>query len=506
SCANVGVDDDCDGDKTELTDGVHVGDNCDSGNPGICRAGARACEGGQVVCRQARPASVESCQNLFTDDDCNGDPNGPELAPGVPQGSACVLTIPTVDTLGCTIDVAGNTHDCAAVAPVKSVALSGQKGVAVLDLQVWDEVRVEIEVCNPTGWPFHLADAPTSDGGCGDSGTRSNDAELWISMPDIGVCENDLGYKTHPNKIQTWSFPGPNPTGCSTQSFVVHDGFVYLGSANAAIAGNHLFRFGTPDPEAGQPDWDLHLGLNRIVGDDTSRHGTGLTKVKLQFSRRRACTVQPNGTTDCAAPFFKPSAFTSGAGTLLAELYRYRQLRLDARVCDPIGHVLHVGDGEKNRGSGEEDPERAHDAELVLRGTTVEAWPDNDTPGRTVRAVTGFVPSVGCHDVTLVLRDGLVYASLSKDQVVNGTPLANWLAEFSSRGPELLRLGASDRLGVPDFLWHIGYGRAYGDAQRTGSNLAQLKLTLSDPDPARCLTGGRACTAGAAGCVAVACP
>ncbi len=89
SCANQGVDNDCDNNPNELTDGLNAGSSCPTGQPGICATGTRACSNatatGVVQCQQTNPVGTETCLNLGTDDNCNStidDNYGPELCDG----------------------------------------------------------------------------------------------------------------------------------------------------------------------------------------------------------------------------------------------------------------------------------------------------------------------------------------------------------------------------------------------------------------------------------------
>ncbi len=86
-CANTGTDNDCDGDASELTDNIHAGDACSTGNQGVCSAGTYACQGGMLTCVQTNTASAETCLNVGIDNDCDGNPN--ELTDGVFQNDAC---------------------------------------------------------------------------------------------------------------------------------------------------------------------------------------------------------------------------------------------------------------------------------------------------------------------------------------------------------------------------------------------------------------------------------
>ena len=70
TCSDVGTDDDCDGDSAELVDGVFSGDACTTGLQGVCAAGTTACGVVSLVCNQSTPASSEACDGL--DNDCDG--------------------------------------------------------------------------------------------------------------------------------------------------------------------------------------------------------------------------------------------------------------------------------------------------------------------------------------------------------------------------------------------------------------------------------------------------
>jgi hypothetical protein len=65
-----GMDDDCDGEKDEMAQGI--GQACESGVPGICGPGKQVCEGGFMKCKPniAPGQFQEVCDNK--DNDCNG--------------------------------------------------------------------------------------------------------------------------------------------------------------------------------------------------------------------------------------------------------------------------------------------------------------------------------------------------------------------------------------------------------------------------------------------------
>ncbi|MFN7130733.1 MAG: putative metal-binding motif-containing protein, partial [Myxococcales bacterium] len=128
SCANVGVDDDCDGDATELADGVHAGDACTTGQHGICAPGTRACSNGALVCNRTNsPATIESCGNGL-DDNCDGrvDENPP---------CTCALgsTQPCYEAgAGCTYNATTRSYAC-----VGTCTAGVQTCVSVSGLPQW---------------------------------------------------------------------------------------------------------------------------------------------------------------------------------------------------------------------------------------------------------------------------------------------------------------------------------------------------------------------------------
>lgn len=93
TCSDVGVDNDCDGDSTEIADGLHSGDLCDTGLPGLCTDGTSSCSSNTLICIEnvLIGTQIEICDGL--DNDCDGavDNKSPSLSCGV---GACRNTAP----------------------------------------------------------------------------------------------------------------------------------------------------------------------------------------------------------------------------------------------------------------------------------------------------------------------------------------------------------------------------------------------------------------------------
>lgn len=89
-CANVGGDNDCDGDAAEVDedeDGQNdLGAPCDSGLPGICAAGLYHCAGATLACAAKVKVGQQSETCDGTDEDCDGTPDNGQLCT---NGNSC---------------------------------------------------------------------------------------------------------------------------------------------------------------------------------------------------------------------------------------------------------------------------------------------------------------------------------------------------------------------------------------------------------------------------------
>ncbi|UQA57589.1 MopE-related protein [Polyangium aurulentum] len=97
-----GVDNDCDQLVDEFDPGV--GKGCDTGEPGVCNAGKKACVAGAIVCTTQVTPSNEVCDEL--DNDCNG-----AVDDVLGTGGECSTGLLGICSAGTTACV-GNGIDC----------------------------------------------------------------------------------------------------------------------------------------------------------------------------------------------------------------------------------------------------------------------------------------------------------------------------------------------------------------------------------------------------------
>jgi hypothetical protein len=153
----------------------------------------------------------------------------------------------------------------------------------------------DVTVCDPTGFSFHLADAPSSDGFGGDVDLSAQggfaascyDAELVVHGAAVEAWKSDRG--SAPRDAFTLALPA---SGCTTFHAVVEDQLLEVfGPVEGALNGEASFRLDPPscaDPaQPDPPDRLWFLGVNRVVGNAGApggeRTGTGLSRVDMCF-------------------------------------------------------------------------------------------------------------------------------------------------------------------------------------------------------------------------------
>lgn len=91
TCANIGVDDDCDGDEMDV-EGLQAA--CSTGEMGRCATGTQQCVAAAMRCLRDFEPGRETCSNRGVDDDCDGDAADLEVDEGAHLLISEIVTTP----------------------------------------------------------------------------------------------------------------------------------------------------------------------------------------------------------------------------------------------------------------------------------------------------------------------------------------------------------------------------------------------------------------------------
>jgi hypothetical protein len=138
---------------------------------------------------------------------------------------------------------------------------------------------MEVEVCDPAGWIFHMSDSPSGNGWGGDGGTTSNDAEFQLNAasPNVGmaVYASDLAHGQYQGAMQSHLFSGAN--GCVTRRILVADQQLATDDG-LAMCDPALLRINPPSDAEGTPDAMWWIGIGSTFSDP-SRSGAGMQRM-----------------------------------------------------------------------------------------------------------------------------------------------------------------------------------------------------------------------------------
>jgi len=150
----------------------------------------------------------------------------------------------------------------------------------------------------PTGLSVNIGDSSTNNGGSGDSGTQSNDAELQIGALQGSPAADYQRFQVFGNdntppgqKVQA------DVAGLGTQA---HDVFLTIGNEYAAwnggagLEGNvtspYLFALNGQADSEGPVNHDIYAAFNRVISDPgTDRLGSGVGMVTVCLSDDASC-------------------------------------------------------------------------------------------------------------------------------------------------------------------------------------------------------------------------
>jgi hypothetical protein len=176
----------------------------------------------------------------------------------------------------CSFDFAGGSTDCGSGAITFQLLSPGDPSVLRADMSGMTSLEATIEVCDPVGPVFQIADSATNGLLKSDTGTTSNDAHLLLRGSDLEFFRNDFGTGSQ-------SFADyVSASGCSTRTIVVADQRIELGGQT--ILDPAALRLDPPNDLEGSADRLWYLGINRVVDTAASDEGSGL--VDMTFCLR----------------------------------------------------------------------------------------------------------------------------------------------------------------------------------------------------------------------------
>ncbi len=197
------------------------------------------------------------------------------LAP-VAQARTAVPALPS----SCTINLVAGTNNCTGVPGVSILALSSGQLLVKLTVATGNTAHISVTYnAVPTGFNVDIGDSSTDNGGGGDSGTQSNDAETQVDGTVLSAFGHD-GTVTAP----LLTVPTTGLGNGSTASFEVSDQKLCwnFGTFTCATSSALYALNGESDSE-GTVNNDIYAAFNRVV-DGTYRSGTGVSSVTVSAS------------------------------------------------------------------------------------------------------------------------------------------------------------------------------------------------------------------------------
>jgi hypothetical protein len=186
----------------------------------------------------------------------------------------------------CTIYVTVGTDNCAGVAGINVLSLSGGRALVKLTFTPGYGQSASFTVAYnavPTGFTVNIGDSVTNDGGGGDQLTQSNDAELMIQNQQLSVYGRD-GTPTYP----LYTVPNLGLTNGSVPKFDVSDNKLCwnFGTLTCKTSPWLYALNGQNDPE-GPENYDIFAAFNQVITGRTDRFGTGVATVVVTLAVTR---------------------------------------------------------------------------------------------------------------------------------------------------------------------------------------------------------------------------
>ncbi len=170
-----------------------------------------------------------------------------------------------------------------------SLIESSSDGKAVLKLVLdpktteYRKARIELVLGDKIeGHILNIADSATCNGFGGDGATQSRDSEAQIVNADFSIFGDDMGPDGDKKVLASEkSFARPD----SSVSFTLSNNFLSWQTSDGmtgSVDSPFLFSLDGQEDKEGPVNYDIFIGLNRVVGGDY-RSGTGVKKALIKL-------------------------------------------------------------------------------------------------------------------------------------------------------------------------------------------------------------------------------
>jgi hypothetical protein len=192
------------------------------------------------------------------------------------QARTAVHAVPTV----CTINVVTGADNCTGVPGVTILAKSNGQVLVKLAIVVGNIAHITATYNQaPTGFNVNIGDSSSNDGGGGDSGTQSNDAEMMIQGQVMSVFGRD-GTATAP----VLTVPSTAIGNGSVAIFDISDRKLCWSFGTYTCAtSDSLYALNNEADSQGPVNNDIYAAFNRVI-NGTYRTGTGVSSVTVSAS------------------------------------------------------------------------------------------------------------------------------------------------------------------------------------------------------------------------------
>jgi hypothetical protein len=128
-----------------------------------------------------------------------------------------------------------------------------------------------------------VGDSPGCDGGGGDDGQFSNDAEVELRSTGLYLFSSDYGRDRGSNVASLAAQPDfVKSRGCTQRTLVLGDQVVHSESPALRARSPFSLRLDPERDHEGRPDRRWYLGLNRSIASDVpARAGRGLGWIEI---------------------------------------------------------------------------------------------------------------------------------------------------------------------------------------------------------------------------------